>query len=109
MAKITIICGDDTYRLSYDGNESDEAEYGDPAFLEAGRRKFMALVCEDDHGVRYSLLDGDDWALEIKGSVDVEFEEAEEEEETEPELEETDDAGDSEPDDTENEPDTNES
>lgn len=75
MAKLTIICDVDTYRLAVNGEESDDVEYGDPAFLTAGRKSYMALVCEDDNGDRFSLLEGDDvWAVEIKGGVEVEFE-----------------------------------
>lgn len=77
MAKLTIRCFGDYYQLVCGRDESDETEYGDPAILESGNKCYLAHIHEDDNGERVSLLNnGDDWAVEVRKSVAVEFEDA---------------------------------
>lgn len=105
--RICINCGVQQYHISWNDDEGEAADYGDPATLRVRGRTFQALVDEgtDENGEieRVTLFADDEhdnevWAVETS-PIEVYFAEYDEVEETgedepkEPEEDEDDDDG----------------
>src|SRR5579883_2174349 len=78
MPKLQL--GDDVYRIVGDGGEEGElVEYGDPATLEVGGHRYLAIVDvdpTDDQNV-ISLLAEGEWIVDGRSVGDVEMEDVE--------------------------------